>query len=65
MNSTDTLSTIRGLINEKGWTKYRVAKEAGVSTSTLRDVDSINYAPSFKTLNKLEDFVKNHTDVKV
>jgi transcriptional regulator with XRE-family HTH domain len=46
--------TIEVLINKKGWTKYKLAKEAGIGHSTLAEIISGKKKnPSINTLEKI------------
>lgn len=44
---------IRDLMNERGWTVYRLAKESGVSWSTIRNMFERNTEPTVPTLEAL------------
>lgn len=44
---------IRDLMNERGWTVYRLAKESGVSWSTIRNMFDRNTEPTVPTLEAL------------
>jgi len=44
---------IRDLMNERGWTVYRLAKESGVSWSTLRHMFERNTEPTVPTLEAI------------
>lgn len=44
---------IRELMNERGWTVYRLAKESGVSWSTIRNMFERNTEPTLPTLEAL------------
>ncbi len=46
----DTLSRLRQLLDERGWTAYRLAKESGLSESTLANIFKRNTVPSISTL---------------
>ncbi|MBR1408859.1 MAG: helix-turn-helix transcriptional regulator [Clostridia bacterium] len=41
---------LKALLNERGWTVARLAKEAGLPESTLRSLFSRNTEPTMKTL---------------
>lgn len=44
------------LMEQKGWTKYRLAKEAGLGQSTVHEILSgKKVSPNAKTLSKLAD----------
>ena len=45
---------IQNLMDSKGWTKYRLAKEAGLGQSTVHEIMSgKKKSPNAKTLQKL------------
>ena len=44
---------IRDLMNERGWTVYRLAKESGVSWSTLRHMFERNTEPTMPTIEAI------------
>ncbi len=46
----DTHSRLRQLMAERGWTAYRLAKESGLSESTLANIFKRNTVPSISTL---------------
>lgn len=46
----DTHSRLRKLMSERGWTAYRLAKESGLSESTLANIFKRNTVPSIATL---------------
>ncbi len=46
----DTHSRLRELMKERGWTAYRLAKESGLSESTLANIFKRNTVPSIATL---------------
>lgn len=46
----DTHSRLRQLMTERGWTAYRLAKESGLSESTLANIFKRNTVPSIATL---------------
>ena len=46
----DTHSKLRQLMSERGWTAYRLAKESGLSESTLANIFKWNTVPSISTL---------------
>ena len=41
---------IKQLMEERGWTDYRLAKESGLSHSTISNMFKRNNAPSIPTL---------------
>lgn len=46
----DTHSRLRQLMTERNWTAYRLAKESGLSESTLANIFKHNTVPSIATL---------------
>lgn len=46
----DTQKRIRQLMEERGWTDYRLAKEANLSHSTVTNMFNRNNAPTLPTL---------------
>ena len=46
----DTHSRLRQLMAERNWTAYRLAKESGLSESTLANIFKRNTVPSITTL---------------
>lgn len=51
----DAKKRIRELMDERGWTEYRLAKESGLSSSTISNMFNRNNA---STLSTLEDICK-------
>ena len=49
----DTHSRLRQLMTERGWTAYRLAKESGLSESTLANIFKRNTVPSISTLESV------------
>ena len=49
----DVKERIQQLMDERGWTIYRVAKEAGIPWSTVRNMFKRNTEPSITTLECL------------
>lgn len=49
----DTLSRIRQFMTAKGWTEYRLAKESGLSQSTISNMFLRHTAPSIPTLEAI------------
>ena len=41
---------IRELLNERNWTEYKLAKESGLSQSTISNIFKRNTVPSISTL---------------
>ena len=49
----DTLIRIREFMDARGWTEYRLAKESGLSQSTISNMFIRHTAPSVPTLEAL------------
>mgnify|MGYP002869331421 CR=1 FL=1 len=49
----DVKARLKQLMDERGWTIYRVAKEAGIPWSTVRNMFKRNTEPSIATLECL------------
>jgi transcriptional regulator with XRE-family HTH domain len=49
----DTLNRITQLRDERGWSNYRLAKEANISQTTLRNLFNRNTLPSIPTLEAI------------
>ena len=49
----DTLSKLRRMMEERGWTAYRLSKESGLSESTLANIFKRNTVPSIATLEAI------------
>lgn len=48
--SINTRERIRQMMDERGWSEYRLAKECGVSQSTISNIFNRNYQPSLASL---------------
>lgn len=46
---------IQNLMNERGWSEYRLAKEANLSQSTIANIFRRNNAPTIPTLEAVCD----------
>ena len=46
----DTNDRLRRLLDERGWTEYRLAKQCGLSLSTIANIYRRNTVPSVATL---------------
>ncbi len=46
----DVNGRIRELLNERNWTEYKLAKESGLSQSTISNIFKRNTVPSISTL---------------
>ena len=49
----DTHKRLRQLLDERGWTEYRLSKECGLSESTLANIFRRNTLPSISTLEAI------------
>lgn len=49
----DTHERLRQLLNDRGWTEYRLAKNCGLSESTLANIFRRNTVPSIATLETI------------
>jgi transcriptional regulator with XRE-family HTH domain len=49
----DINAHIRQMMNERDWTEYRLAKEAGLSQSTIANLFKRNTVPSVATLEAI------------
>ena len=49
----DVLTRLRGLLDDRGWTEYRLAKECGLSESTIAIIYKRNSVPSIPTLETI------------
>lgn len=49
----DVLERLRVLLDERGWTEYRLAKECGLSESTIANIFRRNSVPSITTLESI------------
>ena len=49
----DTLARLKQLLNDRGWTEYRLSKECGLAQSTLGNIYRRNVNPSLDTLETI------------
>ena len=49
----DTHERLRQLLDERGWTEYRLAKNCGLSESTIANIYRRNSVPSITTLETI------------
>lgn len=49
----DTNQRLRQLLNDRGWTEYKLAKECGLSESTITNIFRRNTLPSISTLEAI------------
>lgn len=54
----DIHERLNQLLAERGWTRYRLAKECGLSEETLTNIFRRGTTPSFNTLNTICDGFK-------
>ena len=55
MDDKYILDKLQNILEEREWTYYRLAKEADISISTIRNIFRSHYHPSFVTLSKICD----------
>lgn len=53
MQEHEVIERIKALCESRGWTSYRLAKESGITYSTLCTMLNKAYAPSISTLIKI------------
>lgn len=51
----EAIARIKELMKERGWTDYRLAKESGLSQSTISNMFNRSTAPSIQTLQSICD----------
>ena len=51
----DTLLRLRQILEARGWSRYRLAKECGLNESTIANVYKRNTMPSIPTLESICD----------
>ena len=51
----DTLLRLRQILEARGWSKYRLAKECGLNESTIANIYKRNTMPSIPTLESICD----------
>lgn len=51
------IERIRAYVRSKGWSKLRVAREAGMVDTVLRKFDDVDWNPTRETLQKLSAIV--------
>lgn len=52
-DAMDVLERLRQLLNERGWTEYRLSKECGLSQATIGNIYRRNTMPSLATLETI------------
>ena len=56
IHTVNTHERLQKLMDERGWSKYRLSKECGLSESTLANIFRRNVEPSITTLElRLKD----------
>ena len=50
---TDVIDRLKALMRQRGWTAYRLAKETGLSSSTIANMFRRNTIPSIPTLEMI------------
>ncbi len=51
----DVLERLRSLLNERGWSEYRLAQQAGLNESTISNIYRRNTVPTITTLKSVCD----------
>jgi len=49
----DVLERLQRMMDARGWTKYRIAKESGLTESTIANIYRRNAIPSIATLESI------------
>ena len=49
----DTLARLRKLLDDRGWTEYRLSRECGLAQSTIGNIYRRNTSPSLETLETI------------
>lgn len=57
MSIQQTIERIHHFAASKGWKKYRLAREAKLNKTTLRNFDSVEWNPSRKIIERLESII--------
>jgi ribosome-binding protein aMBF1 (putative translation factor) len=57
MLTEQAIQRVRTFRSEKGWTLSKLAREAGLRESTIRNMDADDWNPETRTLAKLEAVV--------
>lgn len=52
-----SIARIRAYAKHRGWTRNKLATEAGLAESTIRDIDSPGWCPTAATLRTLEGII--------
>lgn len=56
-NIDQVIARIRAYAASQGWTKTRLAREAGMVGTTLRDFEKPHWSPTANTLRRLEAII--------
>ncbi len=57
-----TIERIRAYARSQGWKKSRLAKEAGMADTVLRDFDQHDWNPTAETIRRLEAIIPQQWD---
>ena len=49
----DVLAKLRDLLDERGWSEYKLAKKAGLNESTIANIYRRNTVPTIATLEAI------------
>lgn len=49
----DTVGRLRQILEERGWSEYRLAKESGLHGSTIKNIYKRNTQPTIETLEAI------------
>lgn len=52
-----SIHRVRAFAASQGWTKTRLAREAKINDTTLRDFDEPSWNPTARTLRQLEEII--------
>ena len=55
VDKMDVLEKLRTLLNERGWSEYRLAQKAGLNESTISNIYRRNTVPTIATLKAVCD----------
>jgi hypothetical protein len=57
MSIASTIQRIRAFAKQPGWTKTRLARQAGLQDTVLRGLDSEEWNPTKRTIEALESVI--------
>lgn len=57
INSAALIARIRAFAKARGWAKSRLAREAGMRDTVLRDFDKPDWNPTMETIRQLEAII--------